>query len=81
MSANRSIEKATAWKTQAYVAGAAVGLLLGVMGAYLYGRAAEDTAQEGGEPQRIQTMQLVGIGLALLGILRQVAELGKPAKK
>lgn len=81
MAQNRQMEKASNWKSQAYVAGAMLGLLFGLTSAYLYGRAAEDTARQGGEPQRIQTMQLIGVMLAVMGIMRQITELGRPAKK
>lgn len=68
------------WKTQAYLMGAVAGLLFGVVGAFLYTRAAEESAGKAGRPQSIPTGQLIGLSLAALGLIRQVAELGKPKK-
>jgi hypothetical protein len=62
--------------------GAAIGSLLGLASAYMYTRAAEEDAERLGKPKRVQTGDLLGLGLALLAIVRQVAELGKtPDKK
>lgn len=70
------------WKSQAYVIGAAVGSLVGFLSAYLYARAAEEDAErKGGRPSRIPTSQLLTLGLAALGLIRQITELGKPAKQ
>lgn len=70
------------WRTRAYVMGAAIGSLLGLASAYMYTRAAEEDADRLGKPKRVQTGDLLGLGLALLAIVRQVAELGKtPDKK
>ena len=70
------------WKSQVYVIGAAVGSLLGLVSAYLYARAAEEEAErKGGKPDKIPTSQLLTLGLAALGLIRQITELGKPPKK
>jgi hypothetical protein len=61
--------------------GAAVGSLLGLLSAYLYARAAEEDAERLGKPQRVQTGDMLGLGLALLAVVRQIAELGKTPKK
>lgn len=75
------LENNSNWKRQSYVMGATVGLLFGLISAYLFNRAAEDDAERsGGQPSRIQTGQLVGLLLAALGVARQVSELGKPRK-
>ena len=72
----------SSWRTQAYVIGAAIGSILGLASAYMYTRAAEEDAERIGRPKRVQTGDLLGLGLALLAIIRQVAELGKtPDKK
>jgi hypothetical protein len=70
------------WKTRTYATGASVGLVLGMLAAYLFARAAEEEAdRNGGKPEKIGTMQLISIGLATLTLIRQIAELGKSGKK
>lgn len=69
------------WKSQNYVKGTVIGLIAGVVGAYLYNRSAEEDAILNGKPEPIQTGQLIALGLTTLGLLRQIAELGKPKKK
>lgn len=61
--------------------GGIVGLIAGVLAAYLYARAAQEEISRNGEAPRIQTMQLIGLLLAGMGLLRQIAELGKTPKK
>ena len=71
------------WKSRAYVAGAAAGALFGLVAAYMYARAAEEDAQRnGGSPNKASTGEVIGLGLAALAMVRQIAEMGKgPAKK
>lgn len=73
-------DKSSNWKMQAYLMGALAGLLFGVVGAFLYTRAAEESASQNGHPQHIPTGQIIGLSLAALGLIRQVTELGKPKK-
>lgn len=65
------------WKTQVYVIGLAIGALFGLLAALMYTRAAEEDVTRTGTLARIQTGDLLGMGLAALGILRQAAELGR----
>jgi F0F1-type ATP synthase assembly protein I len=65
------------WKTQVYVIGLIIGALFGLMAALMYTRAAEEDVSRTGTLARIQTGDLLGMGLAALGILRQAAELGR----
>ena len=70
------------WKRQNYILGTMVGMILGTLAAYLYNRAAEEDAErQGGKPSPVSTTQLIGLSLALLGVIRQIAELGKSSKK
>ncbi len=69
------------WKSTTYILGAAIGTLFGLVSAYLYTRAAEESAERQGKPERIPTGQLIGISLGLLGLIRQIAEMGKPSDK
>lgn len=71
----------SSWKTQAYVIGVVGGALFGLIAALLYSRAAEeDTARAGGKPQQIPTTTLLGLLLSALGLVRQIAEAGRPKK-
>ena len=71
------------WKSQTYVTGVAAGALFGLVAAYMYSRAAEEDAQRnGGAPNSVSTGEVIGLGLAALAMVRQIAEMGKgPAKK
>jgi hypothetical protein len=68
--------KASSWKTQTYIIGTAAGILFGLLSAYLYNRAASDYGPSDGQ-NRVQTGEVLGLGLALLGIIRQVTEMGR----
>jgi len=68
--------KVSSWKTQTYIIGAAAGILFGLLSAYLYNRAATDYGPSDGR-NRVQTGEVLGLGLALLGIIRQVTEMGR----
>jgi hypothetical protein len=69
------------WKTRTYFIGAIAGAVIGFVSALLYTRAAEEDVARGGQPQRIQTGQLLGLALALLPIIRQITDLGAPPTK
>jgi hypothetical protein len=72
----------TQWKTRVYVLGTAIGSLFGLASAYLYSRATEeDVARGGGKLPRVQTGELLGLGLAALALVRQITEMGKSKKK
>lgn len=66
-----------AWKSQAYIIGAAAGLLFGLVSAYMYTRAAYDNGQPTDGANRVQTGDVLGLGLAALAMIRQIAEMGK----
>jgi hypothetical protein len=59
------------WRAKAFLIGGVAGALLGLSAAYLYVNSVE---REGAEPE-IQPSEAVGIGLALLAVLRQIASL------
>lgn len=65
------------WRAESYGIGLIAGLVLGLVGAYMYTRAAEEDVSGTGRAARIETGDLLGLGLALLGVMRQVAELGR----
>ncbi len=64
-------------KTQTYIIGAAAGVLFGLLSAYMYNRAATDYGTMPDGQNRVQTGEVLGLGLALLGIIRQVTEMGR----
>jgi len=61
------------WKTKTMVAGAVVGALIGVSGAYLL----IQNADKRGERVEVTTGSGIKLGLLLLGLLRQIAQLGE----
>ncbi len=69
----------TAWKTRTYALGVVAGAVMGLLSAYMFTRAAEEN--EDGKPDAIPTGTLIGILLSVLGLIRQIAESGKPKKK
>ena len=74
---NMQSRNASSSRTQAYLIGAAAGVLFGLLSAYLYNRAASDSGTPANGQNRIQTGEVLGLGLALLGIIRQVTEMGR----
>lgn len=67
------------WRTQAMVVGAIAGALLGVLAARLYITSVEEEAAQKGETPRLSLARAVPIGLAVLGVLRQIST--PPAKR
>ena len=66
-------------KARIIVMGAGLGALLGLISGYLYTKAAEESGDGDGSPRpSISTGQLLAVLLAALGLVRQIAELGKP---
>ncbi len=63
------------WKTQIYIIGAVVGLLLGLLSAYLYVRAAKENSRAE-KPKKVSTGDAMKLSLSLLTLIRQIAELG-----
>lgn len=62
------------WKRRAYLTGALVGLCVGVLAAYLFVRSADE---KGAEKPRVNTMEAIRLGAATIGLLRQIAALGR----
>lgn len=68
-------------KTRVLLLGIGFGAFVGLVSSYLYARAAEEhDNSDSAAPRTVSTGQLLAILLAILGLVRQVAELGKPKK-
>ena len=63
-------------KTQIYVMGSVLGLVIGFLAAYFYSRAADEAENE----QGLQATDFVKLGLTILGLVRQMTELGSGKK-
>ncbi|MEL7233970.1 MAG: hypothetical protein AAGK74_05710, partial [Chloroflexota bacterium] len=69
------------WRVRAYLMWTAIGTTFGVLAGYFYTRAAKEHADRNdGNPPKVNTMEIMGLVLALLAAVRQIAELGKPDK-
>lgn len=68
-------------RSQTIALGAIGGVIVGVLAALAYNRAMEENPLAGTAEARISAGEVVSIGLAILAIIRQVAELGRPPKK
>jgi hypothetical protein len=76
MSDDRSLQTGQSdWRTRTLLTGGIIGSLIGVSAAYLYLRAAEE-ASEDGSPRPLATPEAVKLGMALLALVRQIADMG-----
>ncbi|GIL09054.1 MAG: hypothetical protein BroJett033_5650 [Chloroflexota bacterium] len=72
-------EAADNWKAKTYGIGAVGGALFGLLASYLYARAADEGAhRNAGKPPAIPTVTLIAVLLSGLGLIRQIAEAGRP---
>ena len=65
------------WRTKVFAFSAGIGAIFGLLAGYMYSRAAEEDVSNVGHAERISTGEILGLGLALLAVIRQVTELGK----
>ena len=69
-------------RPQRLIIGGIIGSLFGLLGAYFYSRAVEDDVrQNGAQRNPVSTGEIIGLGLAVLALLRQVSEMGRSAPK
>lgn len=61
------------WRTRTLVVGGIIGTIVGLISAYLYLRAAEETYGEEA-PEGPQTGDAVRLGISMLGIIRTITE-------
>jgi high-affinity Fe2+/Pb2+ permease len=66
------------WKARIYLAGGLAGLLIGLLAAYFFTRASEES---GNGPTRIKTMDALKLAVALLAIIRQITDIGANGHK
>ncbi len=67
--------------TRILLMGLGLGAVVGLVSSYLYTRTASEHQQtDGNKAKSVSTGQLLGIMLTILGLVRQIAELGKPPK-
>ncbi|NLE50950.1 MAG: hypothetical protein GX613_06035 [Chloroflexi bacterium] len=69
----------TSFRTRAMLVGGVVGLVVGLLAAHLYTRAAEENMRV--EPGKIGTMDAVRIGIALMAIVRQITDMASHGDK
>jgi len=67
------------WKTQTYILGGIAGLLIGILTAYFFARVSEEDGNSG--PSRIKTIDGLKLAVSVLGIMRQITDLGAGGKK
>jgi gas vesicle protein len=65
------------WRARTMLMGGLIGAVLGLLSAYLYLRTAEESHEEGRTPEAPETRDAVKLGVALLTIIRTIAEWGK----
>lgn len=68
-------------KMRTITIGALSGLVFGLLAAYLYSRAAEEEIHQSGSAPQISTGDIITIALAVLGLTRQISEMGRSKKK
>lgn len=61
------------WRVKALIIGGLAGALLGVGAAYLY----VSSVKESGEAPRVSPREAVTIGVTVVGLLRQIANMGE----
>lgn len=66
-------------ETRIFLMSAGIGALIGLISGYLYTRAAEEHDEGDGETaSSLSAGQVLAVLVAVIGLVRQIAELGKP---
>ena len=67
------MELDNSWKTKTYIAGAVVGLMVGLGTAFLLVRSSNERT---GGPPEVSTMDALKVGVGVIGLVRGIASLG-----
>jgi len=65
-------------RTKVLVLGGVLGAVLGMSAAWIFLRGAEEEAGAQAAPPKLRAGDVVRLGIAILGVLRQIATLGEP---
>lgn len=68
----------TNWQSRVYLVGGLAGIIVGLLAAYFYVRATEES---GSGPVRIKSMDALSLAVALLALIRQITDLGAKSGK
>ncbi len=67
-----------AWKLQVYLISALIGLAVGLLAGHFFARVSEES---GRPPARLKTMDALKLAISVLGVMRQVTDLGADGGK
>lgn len=62
------------WKPRTYIVGALIGLVVGLLAAYFYARVSEEDGAD--QPQGIKAVDTLKLAVSVLGLIRQITDLG-----
>jgi hypothetical protein len=65
------------WRSRTLMVGSLIGAVLGLLSAYLYLRAADETHEPGEAPAGPESRDAAKLGVALLAIVRTIADWGR----
>lgn len=63
------------WKMPTYVLGGVLGVVIGVLSAHFYAQSVEEN-QPGSKPVKLDTGDMIRLGLAAIGMVRMVSDIG-----
>lgn len=66
-------------KMQTYIIGGLVGLVLGLLTAYFFARVSEENGEVG--VSRLSTIDTLKLAVSVLGVMRQITDMGASSKK
>ena len=69
-----STSQKSEWKPVAYLLGALIGVVVGLLSAHFYTRAVEENTD--GERPHIHTGDIFALGMTMLSLVRHVTDLG-----
>ena len=72
------------WKTLVYLIGAIAGIATGLMAARMYTQSVESNrlpAESGKPPAKLEVVDVLKLGIAIMGLVRQISDLGARSEK